>query len=46
MLRLIRSAVLTARSRVAERLPHLTAHDLAEIDAEFRAALSTLGGGG
>jgi hypothetical protein len=28
------------QSRVAQRLPHLTAHDVAEIDAEVRAVLA------
>jgi hypothetical protein len=31
-------------SRVAARLPHLSKHDVAEIDAEIRAALSEIGG--
>jgi hypothetical protein len=31
--------------RCAQRLPHLTAHDLAEIDVEVRAALTELGNG-
>ena len=30
-------------ARVAVRLPHLTAHDLAEIDREVRAALTEVG---
>jgi len=31
------------RPRGAVRLPHLTAHDLAEIDREVRAALTEVG---
>lgn len=30
-------------SRVSARLPHLSKHDVAEIDAEIRAAQSELG---
>jgi hypothetical protein len=32
-------------SRAAARLPHLTVHDVAEIDAEVRAVLTELGEG-
>lgn len=32
-----RRAVLTAPSRVAKRLPHLTPHDISAIDAEVQA---------
>jgi hypothetical protein len=35
-----------APSRVAARLPHLTAHDVAEIDAEVRVVLTEIGNGG
>jgi hypothetical protein len=31
-------------SRVAARLPHLSKHDVAEIDQEIRAALGEVGG--
>jgi phage terminase Nu1 subunit (DNA packaging protein) len=37
--------MLAVPSRVQQRLPHLTAHDVAEIDAEVRAALIEIGGG-
>jgi hypothetical protein len=33
-------------SRVAARLPHLSKPDIAEIDAEIRAALAEVGGAG
>jgi len=35
--------VWAGRPRGAVRLPHLTAHDLAEIDREVRAALTEVG---
>jgi hypothetical protein len=35
--------MLAVPSRVAARLPHLSKHDVAEIDAEIRAALAELG---
>ncbi len=35
VLRTVRAGMLAVPSRVAARLPHLTAHDLAEIDAEI-----------
>jgi phage terminase Nu1 subunit (DNA packaging protein) len=38
--------MLAVPSRVSQRLPHLTAHDLAEIDAEVRAALTEVGSDG
>ena len=41
-LRGVRDGVLAVPSRVQQRLPHLTAHDVAEIDHELRAALSEL----
>ena len=41
----LRAGMLAVPSRVAARLPHLTAHDVAEIDAEIRAALAEIGGG-
>ena len=37
--------MLAVPSRVAQRLPHLTAHDVAEIDAEVRAVLAEIGKG-
>lgn len=35
----IRASTLTVPTRVSQRLPHLTAHDVAEIDAEVRVSL-------
>jgi phage terminase Nu1 subunit (DNA packaging protein) len=46
VLRTVRAGMLAVPSRVAQRLPHLTAHDVSEIDAEVRAALSEIGSGG
>jgi terminase small subunit / prophage DNA-packing protein len=46
VLRTIRASMLAVPSRVSQRLPHLTAHDLAEIDAEVRAALTEVGSDG
>ena len=49
ILRAVRAGMLAVPSRVAARLPHLTPHDVSEIDAEVRAVLSELGsidGGG
>jgi phage terminase Nu1 subunit (DNA packaging protein) len=45
VLRTVRSGCLAIPSRVAGRLPHLTRHDVSEIDAEMRAALTELGSG-
>jgi phage terminase Nu1 subunit (DNA packaging protein) len=39
----IRARLLAVPSRAAQRLPHLGAHDVGEIDAEVRAALQELG---
>ena len=44
VLRGVRAGMLAVPSRVAQRLPHLTAHDVAEIDSEIRAALGEIGG--
>ena len=41
--RTIRAAMLAVPSRIAARLPHLAAHDVAEIDAEIRPVLTDLG---
>jgi hypothetical protein len=38
--------MLAVPSRVAARLPHLTAYDVAEIDAEVRVVLTEIGNGG
>ena len=45
MLRSVRAAMLAVPSRVASRLPHLTAHDISELDLEIREALTSLGNG-
>jgi phage terminase Nu1 subunit (DNA packaging protein) len=42
----VRAGLLAVPSRVAARLPHLTAHDILEIDREIRAALAHLDGFG
>lgn len=39
-LRDLRASMLAIPSRVGARLPHLTAHDLSEIDREIRDALA------
>lgn len=44
ILRQVRVGMLAVPSRAAQRLPHLTAHDVAEIDAEVRAVLMEVGG--
>lgn len=46
MLRTVRSGMLAVPSRVAARLPHLSKHDVAEIDAEVRAVLAEIGNRG
>ena len=40
-----RALVLAVPSRCRQRLPHLTQHDVSEIDHELRAALTELGEG-
>lgn len=45
VLRTVRAGVLAVPSRVAARLPHLSKHDVAEIDQEIRAALGEIGAG-
>ncbi|KRQ99298.1 hypothetical protein [Bradyrhizobium valentinum] len=42
-LRTVRAGMLAVPSRVAARLPHLSKHDVAEIDAEIRAVLGEIG---
>jgi phage terminase Nu1 subunit (DNA packaging protein) len=42
MLRTVRAGMLAVPSRVQQRLPHLTAHDVTEIDREVRAGLVEL----
>jgi phage terminase Nu1 subunit (DNA packaging protein) len=41
----VKSGMLAVPSRCGARLGHLTAGDIAEIDAEIRAVLQELGGG-
>lgn len=43
VLRTVRAGMLAVPSRVSQRLPHLTAHDVSEIDLEVRAALTEIG---
>lgn len=45
VLRDVRSTMLAVPSRVGSKLAHLTAHDVAEIDAEIKAALEGLANG-
>jgi terminase small subunit / prophage DNA-packing protein len=44
LVRQSRAAVLAVPSRCQQRLPHLTLHDVSEIDHELREALRELGG--
>jgi terminase small subunit / prophage DNA-packing protein len=46
MVRVSRAAVLAVPPRCQQRLPHLTAFDISEIDMELREALRGLGEGG
>jgi terminase small subunit / prophage DNA-packing protein len=41
-----RAAVLAVPARCQQRLPHLTTHDVKELDLELREALRALGEGG
>ena len=43
VLRTVRAGMLAVPSRVVQRLPHLTAHDVTEIDGEVRAVLTEIG---
>lgn len=45
ILRDVRAAILAAPSRIGSRLPHLTAHDVAEINRELSDALADLAEG-
>jgi phage terminase Nu1 subunit (DNA packaging protein) len=45
VLRTVRAGMLAVPSRAGARLPHLTAHDIAEVDAEVHVALTEIGGG-
>lgn len=42
----VRARMLAVPSRAQQRLPHLTAHDVGEIDREIREALVELGNDG
>lgn len=42
VLRDVRAGMLAVPSRVQQRLPHLSAHDVSEIDREIRDALAAL----
>ena len=44
VLRMVRAGMLAVPSRVSQRLPHLTPHDVAEIDSEVRSVLTQIGG--
>ena len=44
MLRTVRAGMLAVPSRAQQQLPHLTPHDVAQIDSEIRAALIELAG--
>lgn len=46
ILRRLRARILAVPARVNQRLPFLKQHDVAEIDAELREALTELGGDG
>ena len=43
VLRTVRAGMLAVPSRAAARLPHLTTHDVSEIDSEVRAVLTEVG---
>lgn len=45
ILRDCRAAILATPARIGSRLPHLTAHDISEINRELAAALSDLAEG-
>lgn len=45
VLRDVRSTMLAVPSRLGSKLAHLTAHDVAEIDSEIKAALEGLANG-
>jgi phage terminase Nu1 subunit (DNA packaging protein) len=46
VLRTLRASMLAVPSRCAARLPHLTAHDVSDIDQEIRAVLTEVGESG
>jgi phage terminase Nu1 subunit (DNA packaging protein) len=43
ILRTVRAGMLAVPTRCAAQLPHLTAHDVSEIDCEVRAVLAGIG---
>jgi terminase small subunit / prophage DNA-packing protein len=43
ILRTVRARMLAVPSRVSQRLPHLSAHDVSEVDYAIRQALTELG---
>ena len=43
ILRAVRAGMLSVPSRAAQRLPHLSKHDVSAIDAEVRAVLKEMG---
>jgi phage terminase Nu1 subunit (DNA packaging protein) len=43
VLRTVRAGALAIPSRAAQRLPHLSAHDIAVIDSEVRGVLTEIG---
>jgi phage terminase Nu1 subunit (DNA packaging protein) len=43
ILRTVRAGMLAVPSQVSQRLPHLTVHDVAEIEAEVREVLTEIG---
>jgi phage terminase Nu1 subunit (DNA packaging protein) len=45
VLRMVRAGMLAVPSRCGARLPHLSAHDVGEIDVEVRAVLTEVGSG-
>jgi phage terminase Nu1 subunit (DNA packaging protein) len=42
-MRTVRAGMLAVPTRAAQRLPHLSAHDVAEIDREVRDVLTAVG---
>ena len=44
VLRTVRAGMLAVPSRAAQRLPHLSAQDVATINAKVRQALAEIGG--
>jgi phage terminase Nu1 subunit (DNA packaging protein) len=45
ILRTARAGMLAVPSRVTQRLPHLSAHDVSEIDREVREVLTEVASG-